>query len=37
MLRVWLACVVVNVQKRWQLENLRRVHGRRTESRLEKL
>ena len=36
MLRVWLASVVANVQKRRQLQNLRRVHGGRTDNRLER-
>jgi hypothetical protein len=37
MLRVGLASVVINVPKRWQLEKLRRVHGRQPENRLEGL
>jgi len=37
MLRVWLASLVINVQEHWQLEKLRRVHGRQPENRLERL
>jgi hypothetical protein len=36
LLGVWLASVVANVQKRRQLQNLRRVHGGWTANGLEK-